>query len=691
MNLLLAVLGLAAGRLSTKVHSPVEAVVELITELQAKIQADGDAEQKLYDKYACWCESTTQRKANAIDDAKATIGKTTTLILTLKGGISVLASEIADLNADIAKNNEAMKSLTSIREKENSDFQQEKAFTETALSSLHAAIEVLSGAGTGGDLGLMNIASKVRSALLASPKMMELPKEKSAVLKNFLEQPADYYDQKAQAKASYSPQSATIIGILKDMYDTFSADLEKSNQEESNMQKAFEDEMAEKVKQNKQFTEMVTEKEGQKAEKTQMLAENEEKLEATTEQMKVDEEFFAVSTESCKGKADSWQERSRLRTMQLDGITKALAILTSDEAKATFEAAHNTRPDDTFGSDGVASFIQLESEPREKAYRVLKKLTKNSKNLRLASLAVAVKTAARGHFDEVIASIDTLIEQLHAEGQTDITQRDWCIEEQNAENNHKSDLEYQIKKLEATIERLGEKKTKLEAEVAATTKSKEDLEAELATALADRTAENEAFTNAKADDVKAIELLGQAIETLTEYEKNTAPALVQQPEFEVDPDAEPDAQFSGGDNRANEQQGIVSLIANIKENLEKEVAIAEKSEAQATLEYEELVRTGDTQIAAYEKELTDLAASIAATDADIEATEQSKTDTEGEHTATVEYLAKIEPNCEWIKANFEARADSRTKETEGLMQAKALLSGATSFVQDNVGFLQRVA
>ena len=57
-------------------------------------------------------------------------------------GREVLASEIADLNADIAKNNKAMASLTSIREKENSDYQQEKAFTETALSSLHAAIEV---------------------------------------------------------------------------------------------------------------------------------------------------------------------------------------------------------------------------------------------------------------------------------------------------------------------------------------------------------------------------------------------------------------------------------------------------------------------------------------------------------------------------------------------------------------------
>merc|ERR1719240_1769961 len=418
-----------------------------------------------------------------------------------------------------------MATLTSIREKENSDYMQEKAFTETALSSLHAAIEVLSGAGTG-SMGLLRVASDVRSALLGSRQIAGLSKEQSKVLKRFLEDPnqfapkaalvqdpVDYYDQKAQAKASYSPQSATIVGILKDMYDTFSADLEKSNQEESNMQLAFESEMEEKTKQNKQFTEMVTEKEGQKAEKGQMLSENEEKLEATTEQLKVDEAFFATTKESCTGKSDDWAERSRLRTEQLDGINKALAILTSDEAKATFSDATSTRPADTFGASEVASFVQLAEtgSPREKAYRVLKKLTKSSKNLRLARIAAAVKTSAKGHFDEVIASIDDLISTLKAEGAQDLKQRDWCVNEQFKADNNRDDLAYEISQLEAKILRGQEKKAKLEADEAATQKAKDDLEAEMQQALDDRTAENAAYTTAKEDDLKAIALLQRGV------------------------------------------------------------------------------------------------------------------------------------------------------------------------------------
>merc|ERR1719390_156105 len=132
---------------------------------------------------------------------KALIGKTTTDILTLKGAIAVLASEIAELQAQIAEANEAMAKATKIREKENSDYQQEKAYMETTLTSLHAAIEVLSGAGTK-KMMLLKAASMVRSAILGSPKLDGLTPEKLRLMKSFFEDPislmqdpVDYYDQ----------------------------------------------------------------------------------------------------------------------------------------------------------------------------------------------------------------------------------------------------------------------------------------------------------------------------------------------------------------------------------------------------------------------------------------------------------------------------------------------------------------
>merc|ERR1719281_2411916 len=522
-----------------------------------------------------------------------------------------------------------------------------------------------------------------------------------------IQEPVDYYDQKAQAKASYSPQSATIMGILKDMYDTFGADLEKSNQEESDKQKSFEDLMAQKQKQVDDWSAEVTDKEGQKAEKSTMLSEAEELLSATQAQLKTDEDFFETARDSCKAKSDEWDERSRLRTEQLDGIEKALKILTSDEARKTFQAATETRAQDTFGTEGSREmdatettkmsvgdvlFLQTDDSSqmsRERAYRALKKIIGHSKNLRLARLAVAVRTATKGHFDEVIAAIDEMIEELKAEGQEDIEQRDWCIAEQNNQTNHKENLEYEISQLQAKITKAEKKKAELEAEKEKTLEKKADLEEAMAQALADREAENQAFTTAKQDDLNAIDLLGQAIEALSAYGSNNA--FLQQPEFEVSEDQAPDATFSSKDAHADAQNGIVMLLTQIKENLEIEVGVATKGEAKATEEYLKLKADADAQIVSYEDQVIALDAAIADTDAEITSLTETKEDTEGEHTVTVEYLKKIEPNCEWIKAAFYKRAELRTKEADGLREAKAILAGA-EFLQGggDYGFLRNV-
>merc|ERR550537_724680 len=207
----------------------------------------------------------------------------------------------------------------------------------------------------------MKIASQVRSAILGAPHVEELPEAKAKVLKRFLEEPVaflqstpeeEYYDQKAQAKASYSPASATIMGILKDMYDTFASDLEKTNTDESALQKAFEDHIATKEKANADLKREILNKEEQSAQKASELSEAEATLAATTEQKASDEQIFVSTRDSCKAKSDEWDERGRLRTEQLDGINKALEILTSDEARKTFSASTSVRAQDTFGTEG---------------------------------------------------------------------------------------------------------------------------------------------------------------------------------------------------------------------------------------------------------------------------------------------------------------------------------------------------
>merc|ERR1719207_385721 len=438
---------------------------------------------------------------------------------------------------------------------------------------------------------------------------------------------------------------------------------------------------------------MVTDKSAQKAEKSTQLAEAEQLLEATQAQLNEDEEFFETARKSCKEKSDSWDERGRLRTEELDGINKALEILTSDDARATFQSATETRPMDTFGSEGVdVAFIQTEQDmdraPPAKAYKALKAAISATKSLRLVRLAASVRTATKCHFDDVISEIDTMLQTLKDEEAEDIKQRDWCIEERDTERNNRDDLLYDIKQLENKIDRAELKKKKLNEEKDATEEAKEDLLDDMAQAKADREEENANFLAAKEDDEKAIALLEDATAAMSTYgENNLALLQKRQPVFEVSEDQAPDATFSSSDKHKGATDGIIALLKTITENLQNEVAVAIKAEAKATEEFLALTASAKAQDEAYASQITDLEAAIAETDAEIEADTNTKTDTTGEKDATLEYLEKIKPNCDWIEGAFTKRAEARKKESEGLMNAKAILAGAEG---GEFGFLQRV-
>ena len=193
----------------------------------------------------------------------------------------------------------------------------------------------------------------------------------------------------------------------------------------------------------------------------------------------------------------------------------------------------------------------------------------------------------------------------------------------------------------------------------------------MAQALADRTEENANFHAAKDDDLAAISLLQDATAAMTSYGDNNL-ALLQkkrQPVFEVSEDQAPDASFSDSDKHSGATDGIVALLKQITENLENEVATATKAEAKATEEFAALKASSDAQVEAYDTQIVDLDNSIAETDAQIETDTNTKTDTEGEHTATLEYLSKIKPNCDWIEGAFTKRAEARAKESEEIGRA----------------------
>jgi len=684
--------------LASASQGPVTKVVELIEELKAKIEADGKMEQTIYDKYACWCETTSARKANDIHTAMSDIKSLSTKILELKGLVATRTSEIAQDSLEINDNQMAQDEATGIRQKENAAYMGEKTEMETTLNALERGIGVMSGAGTKtallqsspvDEMTLLSVAAGVHQAIKMLPNDHVISNKQLALVSNFAKDPAEFYDQKAEKAASYNPASATIMGILKDMYDTFSMNLEKATEVEAVAQKNYESLIG--VKENEMATLMDArkKKEGEKADAEKDLADNSQELDDTTKQMKADTIFFDETKAACQAKADEWAERVRARTEEMAGINKALEILTSDDAKALFNKS--IKPGKETG------FLQIDSEsqPQVKAYKALKEHATKAKSLRLAAIAATLRTG--GHFDAVIAEIDKMMATLKEEEKGDIEQRDWCKEETFKNEQEASRYEYKIERTDAKIMKLTSKLEELEGTLQATIASilstKDDIKA-----MEDaRKEQHAAFESAKSDDEGAVKLLAAAIESMSAFYKNNkidqgeiqgaAQALLQQPVFEVSADQAPDASFSSAGKSGGESKGIVSIMTMIKEDLEDEISNGVKSEGETQAAFEEQLGEANTLLEELKAKKTNLEQAISDTNTEIDENEVKKEDLQGLLAEEKAYLASIKPDCDWILNSFTERRTKRAAEMEGLLQAKGMLAGASpAMAQTSVEF-----
>lgn len=665
---------------------PIERVVKLIAELKARVEQDGKNEQATYDSYACWCENTLERKSADITNGKELIDETETLIKKLKGEIASHGAEIQQLKKDIAQNAESAKEATSARDKEYGEYFKEKSETEQCIGALEAATKTLTGAGTKkGFLDttthqaqLLSIAGQVRRVLRSS-----MPQSISSsdldVVKSFVAKPMDFFHANAMSAAQvgnnpfgdYAPQSTQIQGILKGMYDAFTADLEKDNVEEADSEKSFQSLMATKAEEKATLVATLEKQETDSATKTKRLSDSEVLLDDTAAQLATDEAFFADTKDACQAKASEWSVRTRLRVEELNGMATAMTILSSKSASATFKNSSST-----FLQLASVNKHQSRSQMGQKAFVMLKRLAARSHNIEVAKLAVLAQTG--GHFDQVIGSIDMMIRDLREEEQDDIVHRDLCENQQNANGNELADIGSAIEKTEAALKRmentkknLGDEISQLEKDIAATKKEQAEL-------LKLRNSEVGEFRQALKDDADAIELMKQAIVTLEKFYKDNNIALEfaqKAPEYTKDPDKAPDTWSEPYGGRKSESGGILAILAMLVEDVEKEMAEARADDADAQAQYEKqngalqltLDSQGETKVS-LETQKSDLEAKMRAYNKYKNAKGEDK-------AAEDDTNAALLTECAWVKSHFDTRAEKRKNEIQGLVEAKGFLAG----------------
>merc|ERR1712107_965142 len=128
--------------------------------------------------------------------------------------------EIDELTKKLKENRKAQEKATSVRSKENKAYTEETLETKQAMAALDKAITVLvKGSSQDSLLQVQTVSAAVDA--VSTRRLESLPGKQLSMLHEFVGH-----------KQGYAPQSATIQGILGDMYETFASDLESATGDE---------------------------------------------------------------------------------------------------------------------------------------------------------------------------------------------------------------------------------------------------------------------------------------------------------------------------------------------------------------------------------------------------------------------------------------------------------------------------
>merc|ERR1711966_367863 len=105
-----------------------------------------------------------------------------------------------------------------------------------------------------------------------------------------------------------------------------------------------------------------------------------EDIEDTKKSLGADEEFLMMLKEKCSMTDGEWEERQKTRQLEMEACSKALAVLSSDDAHDLFTK--------TFNPSLVQMESNMHSERRSQASKLLSAVAQKTQNPRLAPLAV---------------------------------------------------------------------------------------------------------------------------------------------------------------------------------------------------------------------------------------------------------------------------------------------------------------
>lgn len=678
----------------------VTQVVKLLEDMLEKSKADGDADRKTYAKFLCYCNTQKETKTEEIGKLTEEISLLETKLEELKGSNGELSSECAKLKSDINANKQARASLEAMRKKENEAFKALSSDLTTSIEMINKAVEVL--AEVGADQTLEKSATdhtkfmagyKTASLLKLKERVAEAWSVASVFLTNKQRPIIDSFLQ-APFTGTYTAQSGQVVGILKDMRDTFQRDLATATETEQKQEYAYSKLMIAKLDAFNEMRILYDEKQELLSENDEELSTKEEQSSEATKQKENCEQFLATILPMCDTKAKEYKERNMLRANEDAALTEAIAILNKESSFALFGNVAATSTGTIQG--GKVALIQYSSvtqhlpaggSARLSVEQFLRAASASAgKSLKLVKIVALLE--ADNPFTTVLTEISKMLALIEEEGKLDKDKFDWCKDERTkhtamgkAYDESIAETTSAIGLLISTIE---DPEKGLKAQIQATEQSLEENYESQKLQTEMRTVESQEYQKNIKNIVEAESLLGSAINVLTKYYKGLEEGNEAQQQEIVTFGGEkpPPATWedeSGYKGQSDKGKAAITMLEFILDETKKEEATAHTDENKSLEDFEDSMTHLKDEEAAMQESLAKLKKTLAEKEEELLQKKKDLEETEAAAAANLAYLEKIKPGCDFIDSKFLAREAHRAAESAALKKASTLLMGTPAY------------
>merc|ERR1719421_2579156 len=372
---------------------------------------------------------------------------------------------------------------------------------------------------------------------------------------------------------NYNAQSGEIVGVLKNMNDTFTANLANARQVEAKALADFNAMSAVLQEEYDEASDLFEKRKKEIGETAELISRTTSEMNTAQDRLEQDQEFLASLTDRCAKKKADFEKRNMLRSQEEAAIAEAVAVLNSDAAFETFGKVSAT-------SSGATGFIQISASQNKDEQQVqsaaasLAAASKKLHSMRLAKIAMQLssKNKATNPFTKVLENINSTVELIEAEEADDSQKLATCNSEQDINFKRRDDQKTKMDELTASIGQL---------EISAKNTKKEiaDEEADLAQNRADQKEATDARSEANAifkENLKNLEdaerILAKATKVLVKYYKYLHSHTAEKTYKKVD------GKDSGGGNLRQVQPGFSDPAEN---DLALEKACSEEPECVA--------------------------------------------------------------------------------------------------------------